>query len=198
MFGMSSDTPTDTDKEILAMAQISAALQALDDPTARQRVLSYVLARFAEGEVISTSARIAHGGTLSHRTDVAPARLESPSSAAKEIPGIGRLTEDGQLRITIRDLKAKSGLDAATRLAHVSIYAWQQLTGEPMSSRRTLTPILKEWRLYDGNTRHRLAVDRGILRDGDNLTLDAHARADAEHFMEEILNPEMQGSWRPR
>jgi hypothetical protein len=196
---MSSETlQPDADREIVAMGQISAALQALEDPAARQRVLSYVLARFAEGELISAGGKPSGGAIPAQRTELVPRKVEQSDSSAKEIPGIGRLTEDGQFRITIRDLKAKSGLDAATRLAHVAIYTWQRLTGEPMSSRRILTPVLKEWRLYDGNTRHKLAGDRGILRDGDNLTLDAHARADAERFMEDILNPEIQGTWRPK
>lgn len=67
-----------------------------------------------------------------------------------------------------------------------------------MSSRKNLTPILKEWRLYDGNTRARLSKERGILRDGDNLSLDAHARRDAERFIEEISDPEIKGQWKPK
>jgi hypothetical protein len=120
------------------------------------------------------------------------------ASGQQEVPGIARLTDTGDLRITIRDLKARSGLDAAVRLALVSIYAHEKMTGQPLSSRKNLTPILKEWRLYDGNTRARLSKERGILRDGDSLSLDAHARRDAERFVEEISDPEVKGEWKPK
>jgi hypothetical protein len=83
------------------------------------------------------------------------------------------------------------------RLAYITIYACEKLTGESLSSPKILTPLLKAWRLYNGNTRARLAKDRGIIRSGDFLTLDAHAKLDAERFIEEIHNPDVQGSWRP-
>ena len=42
-----------------------------------------------------------------------------------------------------------------------------------------------------------LASDKGIVRDGDILTLDAHARQDAERFLQEVLGPDTVGTWRP-
>jgi PAS domain S-box-containing protein len=103
----------------------------------------------------------------------------------------------------VRDLKAKSGLDAAVRLAQVAIYAHERLTGRPLSSRKGLTPLLKEWRLYDGNTRARLAREPGIVRSGDDLTLDPRGRRDAERLVEELLQPAARteenrpgGTWR--
>ena len=186
------------DAEIVAISQISSALQAIEDPVARRRVLSYVLARFSDGTIGPPLLSATLAKTSAASLAVSPAVIEMNAAGAKEIAGVARLTDDGQLRITIRDLKAKNGLDAATRLALVAIYAHQELVGQPMSSRRGLTPILREWRLYDGNTRARLARNRGILRDGDNLTLDAHAKLEAQHHIEDILNPEVQGTWRPR
>jgi PAS domain S-box-containing protein len=88
--------------------------------------------------------------------------------------------------MTLGELFARSRLTAAVRLAMVAIYAHERLTGRPLSSRRTLTPLLKAWRLYDGNTRSRLAKQRGILRSGDDLALDDQARREAERFIDDI------------
>jgi hypothetical protein len=111
------------------------------------------------------------------------------------MPGIARLSDSGDLHLTVRDLKARSGLDAAVRLAYVAIYAYQKLAGRALSSPSGLTPLLKSWRLYDGNTRARLARDKGILRNGDDLSLDAHATRDAERFVQEILDDGIEGRW---
>ena len=73
----------------------------------------------------------------------------------------------------------------------------ESLLERGMSSRNELTPILKQWRVYDGNTRAKLGADKGILRDGDTLTLDAHARRLAEQFIDDVLNPEIEGKWKP-
>ncbi len=157
----------DHDSELAAIVASSAAISKLADVEARRRVLSYVLARYFP--------------------EVAP--TQGWSFTERELPGVAYLTDAGQLRITIRDLKARSRLDAAVRLASVAIYAHQRLAGRPLSSRRGLTPLLKEWRLYDGNTRAKLAKERGILRSGDDLSLDARAFRNAERLVEEIRSP---------
>jgi PAS domain S-box-containing protein len=107
----------------------------------------------------------------------------------RELPGIARVTPAGEFRLLVRDLKARSALDAAVRLAKVAIYAHELLTGEPLSSRKSLTPILRAWRLYDGNTRARLAKERGIVRNGDSLSLDDQARHGAEQLVREMRSP---------
>ena len=178
------------DAEITAIAAISSALSNLADAEARRRVLAYVLARYLPEE--NTLASLPSASLAQTFTSMAP------SPVSLELPGVARLTDSGDLRITARDLKAKSGLDAGVRLAHVAIYAHERLTGQPLSSRKGLTPLLKEWRLYDGNVRARLAKERGIIRSDDSLSLDAHARRDAERYIEEILNEELHGQWKPR
>jgi hypothetical protein len=184
-----ADTPQDEDAELAAIATIGAVLGKLPDADARRRVLNYVLARYLPE-------------ALSRVQPPAPMVSGAPAVPGQdnrnEIPGVARVTDTGDLVITARDLKARSALDAAVRLAHVSIYAHHQLTGQHLSSRKGLTPLLKAWRVYDGNTRARLAKDRGIIRTGDSLMLDAHARRDAERYVEEILNDEVTGQWRAR
>ncbi len=188
--------PHNHDAEIAAISAISSALSKLADSEERRRVLSYVLARYLpEGNALSALPPALSAQPVS---SMAPSPVAVIEHTQRELPGVARLTDTGELRITARDLKAKSGLDAGVRLAHVAIYAHERLTGQPLSSRKGLTPLLKEWRLYDGNVRHRLANERGIIRSEDSLSLDAHARRDAERYIEEILNDELHGQWKPR
>jgi hypothetical protein len=184
------------DGEIAAIAAISGALSKLDDAEARERVISYVLARYLPKTAGVQPSLAVRTGTAAPVLSVAP--TPAGASVTNEIPGIARLTEGGELQVTIRDLKARSGLDAAVRLSYVAIYAHQKLASRPLSSPTGLTPLLKAWRLYDGNTRTRLAKDKGILRSGDDLSLDAHATRDAERFIQEILDEGVQGSWKPK
>ena len=180
---------TGTDAELAVIATVSDAVGSLPDQEARMRVINYVMARHLPG----ASLRLDALSPAPH----APRESAREVRGTRELPGIAQLSDKGDLRITIRDLKAKSALDAAVRLAVVATYAHEELTGQKLSSRRCLTPLLKQWRLYDGNSRARLAREKGIIREGDNLSLDAHARRDAERFIEEIRNQTIKGTWRP-
>jgi hypothetical protein len=174
--------------ELEAMKTAGKAIEALPDSDARGRVLAWLASRFG---VTGFEAR---------RADLRPAgTVGRPSEpVGGEIPGIARLTTDGNLEITVRDLKAKNTIDAAIRLAHVVIYASEKLNGEAaVSSRRVLTPILKEFRAYDGNTRTALAGHKGIRRNGDLLSLDLIAKKEAERYVIEILDASINGTWNP-
>lgn len=130
-----------------------------------------------------------------------PSAVNSTESAAldNELPGIAYLTENGEMKLTVRNLKASSTNDAAIRLAHIVILSYEKLTGEKsVSSKKILTPILKEWRAYSGNTRPLLAKHKGIIRNGDMLSLDAHSRREAEQYIHEILDPEVDRDWTPK
>ncbi len=178
--------PTDPAAELQAMKQIADALASLSDPKARGRVLRWSNERF--GDSMSAVARepATHG----------PAGRSGQRQ--REIPGIAKLSENGVLQVTIRDLKAKSANDAALRLAHVLVLANEQLTGSAsVSSKAVLVPALRKYRAYDGNTRSALARHRGIVRTNDELSLDAFCRQEAERYMRDILNPAVQGSWTP-
>ena len=185
------------DLEANAIATISVALKPLDDE-ARFRVFEYVARRFslAVSDKVPQSkaqARSEPPANPVHNAVTPP----SYGSIVTEIDGIAMLDGDDAIRVTVRDLKARSGLDAAVRIAHVAIYACEKLLKRPMSSRNELTPLLKEWRLYDGNTRARLAKEKGIVRDDDNLKLDAHARKAAEGYISEVLDENISGRWKP-
>jgi hypothetical protein len=173
------------DQEIEAMAKVGAALETVVDVQARARVLRWANEKF--GFVPTTTP-------LSTKA----VRGVATSGTGAELPGIGVMGEGGNVRFTIRDPKAKSARDATTRLAYVAIHATEMLTGKKGASRKSaVVPLLKHWRVYDGNARQFLARDKGILKNGDDLTLDGHAQKDAARYMEEMQDSNLSGSWKP-
>ena len=178
--------------EIDAITKIDAALSAIKDKESKRRVLRWALDKFsAEDEITSPSVK-------KSGPDVTD-KLGSLQKGKGEIPGIARIQENGTFRLTVRDLKAKNTNDAAIRLAHIVIRAYGELTGETsVSSKKVLVPILREWRAYDGNTRVVIARHKGIIREGDSLSLDAHSNKDAFRFMSEVLDSSITGTWSPR
>jgi PAS domain S-box-containing protein len=170
----------DHDGEIAAIIASTAALFKLADAEARRRVLSYVAARCLPGPALALGADGASSAVMARSLVAVVEHTE------RELPGIARLTEAGDFHVTVGDLKAKSRLAAAVRLAQIAIYAHERLTGRPLSSRKGLTPLLKARGLYDGNSRARLAKEPGILRSGDDLSLDPQARRRAERIIEEL------------
>jgi hypothetical protein len=178
--------------ELDVMRSIADSLGGLEDEQARSRVLMWAIAKFGNGTV-ATQANARTPNNMS-----APQRAPAPTGADGEIPGIAKLSPSGDLLWTVRDVKARTANDAAIRLAHVAIWAANQLTGvQNISSKNVLVPLLRRWRVYDGNTRKALAAQRGIVRDGDSISLDFHAGQEAERYVNEILDPSVEGKWRP-
>jgi hypothetical protein len=178
-----------TDAELQAMMKVSEAVSSLKNAAARDRVLSWAAQKF----------RSTAGPPLTPGNVPSPQEhTTTPEKSAREIPGIARLSEAGELHLTVRDTKASSANDAALRIAHLLIYATEQLTGAgTISSKSTLNPTLRKYRVYDGNTRTVLARHRGLIREGDELSMDLHCRQEAEGFVAEILDPATQGTWNP-
>lgn len=165
-------------KEIEVMGIIANALEGLDDPVMCKRILRWVNDRFSVGAI--TLSDVTAGGVEYVENDASHANASS-------LNGVAMMTQNGELKITARDLKGKGINDTAVRLAHVVLYSYRALTSEKwVSSRKILTPILKDHRVYTGNSRTALSQCKGIVRDGDMLTLDVLAQADAERFIEEI------------
>ena len=174
--------------EFEAMAKIDVLLSELGDDE-RNRVLQWAYAKYAlrSGNAIASPSQGAH----------LPAMRGAP--IGNEIPGIATLTPGGEFKFTVRDVKAKNANDAAIRIAHIAIWAYKQLTNEQAaSSKRIVVPILKTWRAYSGNTRHALSSHKGILREGDSLSLDAHSMNEAKRYVDEVLDDSIQGTWTPR
>jgi hypothetical protein len=181
--------------EIEALKMVDKALSGLDAEDARNRVLEWANAKY--GRPLSNAPRAGmREGTPASPTQ--PNAPWSPSVEGRELPGIAMLSDSGQFQLTVRDPKAISTNDAAARLALVAIYAYCKLTGETSaSSRKIVKPVLDSWRAYTGNTRVLLAHHQGIIRNGDALSLDQHAKREAEEYIQEILDDSKQGRWQP-
>lgn len=178
-----------SDPELEALNNIDRSLGALDEDT-RIRVLRWAWSKF---------------GSVTERLDAQESKPLSVSESQptvsatdSEIPGIARINDAGELLLTVRDLKAKNTNDAAIRLVHIMIRANEILTGEDeVSSRNVVSPMLKKWRAYSGNTRRAIADHKGILRTGDSLSLDAHSKREADEYINQVLDESIQGSWNP-
>jgi hypothetical protein len=173
--------------ELECMRVIDESLQSVAEEPARVRIATWVAAKY-QGIAPASSSQ---GGV--ERRSVA---VTNPTGT--QIAGIAKLSQAGELQLTVRDFKAKSASDAAVRLAHVAIWAAGKLTGElSVSSKKVIVPLLKKYRCYDGNTRGALAKDKGLVRDGDQLSLDFHAEQFAEKVVAEILDSTVEGKWTP-
>ena len=162
--------------EIEVMGEIDKSLKKLNDEEIT-RVLTWINQKF--GKSIKT---------LRQETE----------QIGNELPGIATVTDSGEFKVLIRDLKANSEKEAGLRLALLTIYSYTQLTGEStVSSRKIVTPALKEWRLYTGNVRQVISDHKGIIRDGDKLSLDVHAKKEAEGFLNDVKDEAIVGSWKP-
>ena len=180
-----------SDSEFNAMKNIHEALSSLKDNEARERVLKWTSSKFGlSSALLDSQDNPQPGGSPPSG---------SPETNIGEIPGIAFLGDNGQLIITARDLKANSKIDAGIRLVHVAIRANELLNKEKYaSSRKTVTPILREWGVYDGNTRREVANHKGIIRQKDNLSLDVHSKREADKIIKEILDDSIKGKWKMR
>jgi len=115
-----------------------------------------------------------------------------------ELSAIATLIPDGQYHLSIRDLKATNAKDAVKRLVYVIIRSYTQLMNSAFVSRKDIiNPELSRWRLADGNSRNYIAIDRGIIKNGDQLCLDHHAQNEADQFILDIKDSEKTGTWKP-
>lgn len=177
--------------ELDCMRTVDEALRSLEGEAARARVVSWLAAKYV--------------GNLPHtdRSTDTRGHVDKPNTdrlgrRANEIPGIGKLSATGELQLTVRDFKASSANDAAVRLVHVAIWAASKLTdSSTISSKHVILPLLRKYRCYDGNTRTALAAEKGIVRDGDSLSLDFHSEQYAEKVVEQILDASIEGKWKP-
>jgi hypothetical protein len=124
---------------------------------------------------------------------------QTPQAPAGEnLSAIATLTPEGQYHSSIRDLKAINAKDAAKRLVYTLIQSYTKLMNSSSVSRKEIiNPELIRWRLSDGNTRALIASDRGIIKIGDQLSLDQHAQNEADQFINDIKDSEKVGTWKP-
>ncbi len=104
--------------------------------------------------------------------------------------------DDGNVHIIASDLKAKSAREAAHRLIYITLYARSVLLNEKKSPRKALVEALKNYNLYDGNTRRLVVSDKGVVREGKKtIWLSQPAAEVARKFIKEIQDSDTKGSW---
>jgi hypothetical protein len=180
------------DLELKAMSEIVSALEKLNEsPDAQKRVLAWLNNRFAfMGFGAGTS------GVQGEASQNLGSHYKATGSST-ELDGVALKTSDDDFKITLRDLKAKNKIDAASRLTHIAVFAYQNLMKQPAMPSKVLVGVLEEWRLYDGNTRGMIASHKGIIRTKEGYTLDVHAKREAENFISEVLDSGVTGTWSP-
>lgn len=180
------------DIEIEVMGELVVSLMKLEaKPEAQQRAIKWVCERFNFSTKAIETSKFNNASSNTRGVDFA----QLPSD---QFAGIAEISPDGDFVLTLRDLKAKSQLDAARRLIHIAIFTYSRLVKVPDMPSKELTKILKDWRVYDGNVRALISKSKGLIRTKDGgLALDAHSKNDAELFISEILNSEIKGLWAP-
>jgi hypothetical protein len=177
-----------SDQEIKAIAAINDALSTITDPDTRFRILKWANEKFGYQTKSLPDANL---------DPLSTERSQQIKITKNELPGIAKITANGEFHLTVRDVKASSAKDAAIRLTHIVIKAYSLLTDQQgVSSKKIVIPILRNWRVYDGNTRHALANHKGILRNGGELLLDVHAAKEADRYIKDVLDPKIEGTWQ--
>jgi len=184
---------TTLDPELEAMNKVDEALKGLKTAE-RVRVLDWAASKYLATGIPRRSTT----GVLQSATGSNQPPVSTIPPQGKEIPGIARLDDNGNLIITARDLKAKSTNDAAVRLVHIAVEAYRRLTGNKTTpSKEIINPILQKWRAYTANTRHVIAAHKGIHLDKGQYSLDQYSQRDADKYITEILDESVPGDWNP-
>ncbi|MBL7664537.1 MAG: hypothetical protein JNM93_05345 [Bacteriovoracaceae bacterium] len=186
---------SDLDLEIVALTEINKVLSPIQNEQTLERIIRWASEKFTptliSSKIIESEVPVVHANNMNTADS-------SINFQKNEIPGIALVTDKGAFKLTLRDTKAKSNNDAAIRLVLVSIYAHNLLTGSSeVSTKEIINPILKHWRVYDGNTRKAIAGHQGIIRaSGGMLSLDYHATEEAKSYVKEISDPSVKGTWK--
>jgi len=180
------------DAELLAMGEIYSIIKGLD-PAAQQRVFNWLTSKIGIAAIPVKSED-------KHPMDARPISSQSINTSTQkgDLSDVATVTPEGQFHLSVRDLKASNTKDATKRLVYVIIRSYTQLMKTQSVSRKDIiNPELLQWRLASGSVRGYIAADKGIIVQGDQLSLDQHALNEADQFINEIQDPSKVGSWKP-
>jgi hypothetical protein len=171
------------DSEIQAMTTISKALDNIKDKDTQQRILNWIADRFElklKKQPLKTNSN-EDTETNNHSADYSD---------------IGEFSNN-ILELHFRDVKANNANNAAIRLCHIVAYLNEKILGEKeTSSKDSIVPMLKEWNIYNSNTRRAIAKHHGLKRRDNNIVLDPQAKKDAENYIKEIRDNDLAGKWQ--
>jgi hypothetical protein len=66
-----------------------------------------------------------------------------------------------------------------------------------VSRKKIINPEISKWRLADGHARSFISSDKGIIKRGDEFSLDIHAQSEADQYIRDIKDSGKIGSWKP-
>jgi hypothetical protein len=182
------DSTTDVELNVMA-GMLKEVSKIKEDPAAVNRVMVWLSNKLNFASVAPKGPSRPSNGDKGSQTS------EQQQGAHSEI---AEINEDGTLLLHLRDLKAKTKIDATKRLVLITLLLAEELSGKKtVSSKNVLLPLLKEWRVYDGNTREFIATYQGIHRKGDELSLDKPGKDEARKYLAEIADETIIGSWSP-
>jgi hypothetical protein len=113
--------------------------------------------------------------------------LPIQGSDEERIGQIFRLRNE-QLHLDEPDLKAGSKKDYARRLTHLFLYAHEKRGNESVP-RSTLSAILDENSVNDGNTRYWISKNSTLVSEGDNIRLNNAGRREAQAALNDLFDP---------
>lgn len=182
------------DPEVSAMSSIANALFNLDNE-ARSRVIEWATKKFG----VSVSALKVTSKDQSHQGHIT--QSESVKDLDNSLADLIEYSEEDGFIFHFRDVKAKSALDAVNKLVHISVYAYEKLTGNKEIPRAIITKVLEDWRVNDGNARNYISKHAGIKKKGNGssavLFLDRPGKLEAESFLSDLSNSDIGGTWNP-
>jgi hypothetical protein len=102
-----------------------------------------------------------------------------------------------QLHLDEPDLKAGSKKDYARRLTHLFLYAHEK-RGTESVPRSTLSAILDENSVNDGNTRYWISKNSTLVSEGDSIRLNNAGRREAQAALNDLFDPtKTEKGWLP-
>jgi hypothetical protein len=120
------------------------------------------------------------------------------TGGSNDLSGVAELLPDGGIELTVRDPKAGTRQDAVKRVVYVTIRANELLTGKTSADKKKVVMKgLKKMRLTSGTARNALTKVPGLIKVGNEWSLDGPAKEEADKYIQEIKDDSIQGKFKP-
>lgn len=117
---------------------------------------------------------------------------------ANDLTGIAELLADGSIELTARDPKANTLRDAVKRVVYLAIRANELLAGNKSAHRmKVVNKFLKKYRLTSGAARVELTKVPGLIKVGNEWSLDGPAKEEADKYIREVNDDSIEGKFKP-
>lgn len=124
--------------------------------------------------------------------------VRAGSTQPNGLEHVAEMRPDGEIELVARDLKAQTLKDAVQRVVYLAIRANQLLTGkESVDNRKVVHKSLKKYRLTSGSAYNALSKVPGIIKVGNEWSLDGPAKDEADKYIKEVADDSIQGKFFP-